>query len=189
VTRTLRMLHVAMILIALTAAFPPPASASDETKSAEKRAKIQQNTKEALAGLFKESPKAKELYGKAYGYAVFSNTKVSLGLTGGGGSGEAVVKGTGAKTYMRMGTAGLNLGLGAQKYKVVFLFEDSISFKSFVDKGWQAEGGANAVAGTAGANADPSFRQGMAVFTLTDGGLMLQADISGTKYWKSDDLN
>jgi len=76
-----------------------------------------------------------------------------------------------------MGTAGLNFGLGAT------------SFKNFVDKGWQAEAGAYAVAGTAGANADPSFRQGMAVFTLTDGGLMLQADISGTKYWKSEDLH
>jgi lipid-binding SYLF domain-containing protein len=188
-TSRLRILPTALTLIALVAAFSLPASASDADKASEKRAKIQQNTKEALAELFKESPKAKELYAKAYGYAVFSNTKVSLGLTGGGGSGEAVEKATGKKTYMRMGTAGLNLGLGAQKYKVVFLFEDSVSFKSFVDKGWQAEGGANAVAGTAGANADPSFRQGMAVFTLTDGGLMLQADISGTKYWKSDDLN
>jgi lipid-binding SYLF domain-containing protein len=188
-TRMLRILPAAVILAALTAAFSLPVSADDAEKAAEKRAKIQANTKEALAELFKESPKAKELYGKAHGYAVFSNTKVSLGLTGGGGSGEAIEKATGKKTYMRMGTAGLNFGLGAQKYKVVFLFQDSVSFKNFVDKGWQAEAGANAVAGTAGANADPSFRQGMAVFTLTDGGLMLQADISGTKYWKSDDLN
>lgn len=153
----------------------------------EKRAKIHENTKEAISVLLKENPKSKELYEKSYGYAVFSNTKVAVGLTGAGGVGEAVTK-AGQHTYMRMGSAGAALGIGAQKYKVVFLFEDSNSYKNFVENGFQAEGGMNAVAGTAGANADPSFRQGMAVYTLTDGGLMLSADLSGSKYWKDDDL-
>jgi len=97
-TRRLRILPATLTLIALTAVSSLPASADDAGKASEKRAKIQQNTKEALAELFKESPKAKELYGKAYGYAVFSNTKVSLGLTGGGGSGEAIEKAAGTKT-------------------------------------------------------------------------------------------
>jgi hypothetical protein len=29
----------------------------------------------------------------------------------------------------------------------------------------------------------------MAFYQLTEGGLMLQADISGTKYWKNKKLN
>ena len=172
----------ALLLVGTTAS-----TAATAKGDPEKRAKIHENTKEALSELIKETPKSKELYNKAFGYAVFSNTKVALGLTGAGGVGEAVSK-TGEHHYMRMGSAGAALGIGAQKYKVVFLFEDSNSFKKFVDNGFQAEGGANAVAGTAGANADPSFRQGMAVYTLTDGGLMLSADLSGTKYWKDDDL-
>ena len=187
------ILIAAVLVLAVPALIAGHAAAAGESKSSskeqEKKTKIQQNTNEALGRLFKKSRTAKRLYDKSYGYAVFSNVKVSLGLTGGGGAGEAVVRGSGKKTYMRMGTAGLNLGLGAQKYQVVFLFEDSDTFNRFVDKGWQAEGGANAVAGTAGANAEASFSQGLAVYQLTEGGLMLQADISGTKYWKSDDLN
>ena len=182
-SRSLAAVLTAMTLIASVAA---PTSAVAKGNP-EKRAEIHENTRDALAHLMKHHPRSKELYDKSYGYAVFSNTKVAVGLTGAGGVGEAVTKG-GNRTYMRMGSAGVALGLGAQKYQTVFLFQDSNSFKNFVENGWQAEGGANAVAGTAGANADPSFRQGMAVYTLTEGGLMLSTDLSGTKYWKDADL-
>ena len=103
--------------------------------------------------------------------------------------GVAVHKVSGRRTYMRMGRAGVNVGLGGQKYQVVFLFQDTRSYRTFVDTGWQADASANAVAGPAGVNADATFTNGVAVFQLTEGGLMLQADISGTKYWRSKRLN
>jgi lipid-binding SYLF domain-containing protein len=159
------------------------------TKKEGKRQKIDAMAKESLDTLFAEAEKSKALFDQAYGYAVFDNLKISLGVTGGGGVGVAVNKSSGARTYMKMGTGGLNLGLGGQKYQVVFLFQDAKTFNSFVEKGWKAEGSANAVAGTAGANAGANFTNGMAVYQLTEGGLMLQADISGTKYWKNKKLN
>ena len=42
---------------------------------------------------------------------------------------------------------------------------------------------------TAGANAKTTFSNGVAVFQLTEKGLMASVDIAGTKYWKSDKLN
>jgi lipid-binding SYLF domain-containing protein len=90
---------------------------------------------------------------------------------------------------MKMGTVGLNLGLGGQKYQLVFFFQDARRFNSFVDHGWQADAQANAVAGTKGAAAGTTFRNGMAVYQITEAGLMLQADIAGSKYWKSKKLN
>jgi lipid-binding SYLF domain-containing protein len=146
-------------------------------------------SKETLDRLFEEFPKSKSLFDQAYGYAVFDNAKVSLMVTGGGGHGVAVHRGSGGRTYMKMAQAGLNLGLGAQKYQVVFLFQNQQTFDTFVNTGWEAEASANAVAGPAGANAGTAFRNGMAVYQFTEGGLMLQADISGTKYWKSKKLN
>jgi lipid-binding SYLF domain-containing protein len=160
-----------------------------EAKRDYKRAKIDSNERDTLKRLFEENDKAKRLFDRAIGYAVFDNTKVSLGLTGGGGAGVAVDKGSGKRTYMKMGTAGLNLGLGAQVYQIVFLFEDAETLSNFIEKGWEADASANAVAGTAGANAEATFRKGMAIYQLTQGGLMLQADISGTKYWKYKKLN
>jgi lipid-binding SYLF domain-containing protein len=159
------------------------------TKHESKREKIDAMADEAPKELFAKSDKAKGLYDESYGYAVFDNLKLSFGIAGGGGVGVAVDKSSGKRTYMKMGTAGVSLGLGGQKYQVVFLLQDKTTFDSFINKGWEAGGSANAVAGKAGANAGATFINGMAIYQLTEGGLMLQADVSGTKYWKYDKLN
>ena len=135
--------------------------------------------------LLADNPGAAELFAKAYGYAVFDNLKLSLMISGGGGQGVAVNKSSGGRTYMKMGTVGLNIGLGGQKYQLVFLFQDSKRFNDFVEHGWQADAQANAVAGTEGVSKGTTFKNGMAVYQITEAGLMLQADIAGTKYWKS----
>ena len=89
---------------------------------------------------------------------------------------------------MRTGTA-IPRCLDAQKYQVVFLFQNRETFDKFINKGWEADANANAVAGTAGANAEATFRDGVALYQITQAGLMLQADIAGTKYWKDKKLN
>lgn len=150
---------------------------------------IDQNSKDALRELFEGSPKAKELYDGSYGVAVFTNIKVSLGISGGGGSGMALNRQTKEKTYMKMGTGGVGFGFGGQKYKVIFIFQSSKAFDNFVKSGWQAEASANASAGTAGANAGTGFVNGVAIYQITDTGLMASADISGTKYWLNSKLN
>jgi len=172
-----------------------PAAAQDETpewkslKRAAKRAKIDETAQAALDELFAKSIKAETLYEKAYGWAVFDNLKLAFGFSGGGGNGVAVDKTTGERTYMKMGTAGIGLGLGGQKYQVVFLFQDKGTFVNFVENGWQADAGATAAAGTEGVNPTTGFVNGLAMFKLTDTGLMAAADIAGTKYWKNKKLN
>jgi lipid-binding SYLF domain-containing protein len=162
--------------------------AKDAKEATEKKAKIDQMAKETLAKLMKESA-AKALYEKAYGYAVFDNKKVAFLVSGGGGSGVAVQKGTGGRTYMKMGTGGVGVGLGYKQYQVVMLFENKETFTNFIEKGWKAESGASAAAGTAGAGVGTTFTNGIAVYQFTDKGLIAQADITGTKYWKDEDLN
>ena len=50
--------------------------------------------------------------------------------------------------------------------------------------------GAHAEADTAGTvNNNVSFHNGLAVFQMTESGLVASADISGTKYWKNKKLN
>ncbi len=181
-------------VLALVAVFPGAAHAGEgegknESKYERKRLRIDRNERDTLKRLFEQNDKAQRLFDSAVAYAVFDNTKVSLGVTGGGGAGVAVDKQDGKRTYMKMGTAGLNFGLGAQVYQIVFLFEDRGTFTSFIDKGWEADASANAVAGTAGVNAEATFTKGVAIYQLTQAGLMLQADISGTKYWKYKKLN
>ena len=154
-----------------------------------KRAKIDGTAKNSLDEVLAKSTNASELYGKAYGWAAFDNLKIAIGWSGGGGNGVAVNKKDGSRTYMKMGTVGIGLGLGVQKYQVVFFFQDEKTFRNFVDKGWQADATAQAAAGTAGAGAQTGFVNGIAIYQLTDKGLMASADIAGTKYWKNKKLN
>jgi lipid-binding SYLF domain-containing protein len=160
-----------------------------DMKQESKRMKLDETAEEALQALFAENAKAKELYDGSYGWAVFDNLKLAFGFSGGGGNGVASVKDTNQKTYMKMGTAGVGFGLGANKYQVIFLFQDSQTFDNFVNKGWQADAGATASAGTNAAEVKTGFVNGIAIYQMTEKGLMANADIAGTKYWKNDKLN
>ncbi len=183
---------VTAIVVASLAAWTAPAAAQEDweaMKHESKRMKINETADEALKTVLEENVKAKALYEDAYGWAVFDNLKLAFGFSGGGGNGVAINKQTGEHTYMKMGTAGVGLGLGANKYQVVFLFQDENTFRNFVDKGWQAGAAATAAAGTESAEAATGFINGLAVYQVTEKGLMANADISGTKYWKNDKLN
>lgn len=173
----------------LTIACGAIAQDQQKSKAEQKKEKIDGIAKEALATLFAEDANARDLYDAAYGYAVFSNIKVAFGISAGGGSGVAVAKAEKERTYMKMGTGGIGFGLGGQKYRVIFLFDKKEGLDDFVMNGWQADTSAHAVAGTAGKNAESTFTKGLAVYQLSSNGLMLQADISGSKYWVDKKLN
>jgi lipid-binding SYLF domain-containing protein len=185
---TLTLICAAIALVAVPQAVAEEMT-SEELKEESKRVKIDEVAKETLDKLFAENANAKSLYDKAVGWAVFDNTKVAFGLSGGGGNGVAVSKTTGKKAYMKMGTGGVGLGLGVNKYQVVFLFQDEKTLANFIEKGWQADAGATAAAGKEAAEAKTNFTNGLAIYQLTEKGLMLNADIAGTKYWLNDKLN
>ncbi|MDH3646484.1 MAG: hypothetical protein OER80_06905 [Gammaproteobacteria bacterium] len=166
-----------------------PADAGIFSSASEKRQRVDLSARHTMERLLTGDPKAQRLYDRAYGYAVFNVTKGALIITGGGGTGVAIHKMTDDRTYMHMGMGGLGLGIGGQAFRVVLLFEDELTFVDFVSNGWHASSSANAVAGRTGANAEASFTNGVAIYQLTDAGLMLQADIGGTRYWRSKRLN
>jgi lipid-binding SYLF domain-containing protein len=182
----------ALIMIAALALPSTTLFAEEEWKTLKQEAKamkIDETAEQALAELFEDNAKAKSLYEKAYGWAVFDNLKLAFGFSGGGGNGVAEVKETGKKTYMKMGTAGVGIGIGVNKYQVIFLFQDSKTFDNFVNKGWQADAGATAAAGEHAAEVKTDFVNGMAIYQITEKGLIANADIAGTKYWKNKKLN
>ena len=181
--------RVLAALLTLAVAQGAFAQADFQTKAERKRAKIDATAEQTLSRLFTEEPQARPLYDSAYGYAVFTKIKVAFGISGGGGSGVAITKGTNARTYMKMGTGGIGIGLGGQKYQVVFLFESKAVFDDFILNGWQGDASAHAVAGTSGKNAEATFTKGLLIYQLSENGLMLHADVAGSKYWMDKRLN
>jgi lipid-binding SYLF domain-containing protein len=165
------------------------AVAQDATPAAQKRQEIDKTAQESLDALLKSNENAKTLYDKAVGYAVFTATKAGFFISGGGGSGVAVNKQTGKRTYMRMGLGGIGLGIGAQRYELVVLFETSDALDKFAAGGWDSSATAEAVAAKDGVAARSSFMNGIALFQVSEKGLMAHADVTGTKFWVIDNLN
>ena len=172
-----------------TASTVGDAVSGEEVTPAQARAKIDSNAKSALSRLFRESSAAKEQYERAAGYAVFDTRKFSFLITTGVGSGVAVDKASNKRTYMKMATGGLNIGGGVKFYQVVFLFPDKATLNDFVANGWSADTDAAAESGKEGADLGLQLKNGIIVHNLSDKGLVLAASVTGTKYWKDDELN
>jgi len=190
-----RIGFIVVLFVGVVALGTPQFVTADEKKTSKdlkreaKRLEIDEMAAETLERLFAENEKAKALFEQSYGWAVFDNRKVALGFSGGGGRGVAAVRETDERTYMKMGTAGVGFGLGVNKYQVVFLFQDETTATNFIEKGWQADAGATAAAGKESAEAKAAFVNGLAIYQLTEKGLMLNADLAGTKYWQDKELN
>ena len=177
-----------------TPAVMPSPAATPRDQWTEMRLDARRKVVDAMAGETMErltivNPKAKELLEKAYGYAVFDSFKFGIALSGAGGSGVAVDRKTGKRTYMTMGSAGIGLTLGGQKYKIIFLMQDSESFERFVTKGWYADASARAAAGKEGGASATAFVNGLAIYQLNESGLMASLDISSTWYSLDAELN
>ena len=158
----------------------------------EKRQAVMTMRNEVLAELYKVHPRARARIAAAPGYAVFSNTNVNVIFASfGGGYGVVTVKNS-RPVYMKMGEAGIGLGLGIKDFRAVFVFHDRTTLKKFIASGWEFGGHADAAAKTGnkgGAVGGEVLIDGITVYQLTKNGLALQATVKGTKYWKDDELN
>ena len=179
-------LALAVILGSITA------DAAD--KNERRREKINTMASYALDDLFEQRPQARREIEEAEGYAVFSNVGVQFFLIGGGGgSGVAVDQRTGERTFMRMAQGKIGLGLGVKDFRAIFIFHTREPFESFLDKGWDFSGEADAAAqfdDVSGERSEgSSVRRRVTLYQFTENGLALSASLNGTKYWKSKKLN
>jgi len=164
-----------------------------QEKFIQKQSRIKINN-EALTLLYRYAPEAKTKLLKSYGYATFTNTGVTvIFISGESGEGLAHNNRNGQNIYMNMASGGLGLGLGAKDFISVFLFEDKKAFYSFVNSGWESNAQSDAAAkynetGEAH-NGAVTVGRGITLYKLTQNGLLLQATVQGTKYYKDKDLN
>jgi len=162
--------------------------AQGDAKVEQRKLEIDTAAQATLDELMSAHANVRDLYNRAAGHAVFTVTKAGFIVSGGGGNGVAVNKATGQHTYMRMGTGGIGLGVGGQRYNLVMLFETEDRLNKFLAGGWDSSASAEAAAGQEGVAVRSSFIDGMAFYQITDKGLMAWADVSGTKFWVTDEL-
>lgn len=184
-TSRLWALMTAMLLIAAQTAV----SQDVDRKVARDRQKADTNATQTIDAFLEKVNGAQALFDAAAGYATFQVTKAGLGVSGAGGTGVAVNKATGERVYMRMGSGGVGLTFGASRYDIVILFQDAQRFQNFVDGGWDSAATAQAAAGTGSTEVSSSFFNGVAYFQISNRGLMASADVTGTRFWRAEELN
>ena len=96
-------------------------------------------------------------------------------------------------TYMDMAQASAGLQVGAAQSETLIIFKNAAALQKFIDKGWEASGGAVAQAGAGGKSAGPDAGAQViadaSYYVLTPNGLQAGVAVAGTKYWKDKDLN
>jgi len=129
-----------------------------------------------------QRPELAEYIEEAWGYAVFPRV-----LKAGAMFGAAWGKGLVIEQDRLVGRCSQFLGslgaqLGAQSYQQLILFRTEAALATFKEGRIEFEGRASAVVFTAGASADPANLPDVAIFSLTQGGLMFEAAAAGVKY-------
>jgi lipid-binding SYLF domain-containing protein len=160
----------------------------------EKRSYVHDMRADVLTELYREKPEAKEKIAKAVGYGAFSNINIHLFLlSSGNGYGVVRENASGKDTFMKMRMLGVGLGAGAKDFRAVIIFNTEEALRTFVDKGWEFEGQADAAAksGDTGAQVGVAadVTGAIEIYNFTESGIALQATVAGTKYWKDSELN
>ena len=180
---------VVLVVVVVAGCSTPKGDTFDE-----KRAYALQMRENALNELYQKRPITRDKIKNAAGYGVFSNINVNLLLLStGNGYGVVHDNKTGEEIYMNMRMLGLGLGVGARDFRAVIIFKTPEVLETFVTKGWEWGGHADAAAKSSekggAATAAGAFSKEMEIYQFVESGIALQATLAGTKYWKDKDLN
>ena len=162
-------------LLALSACATAP-------KSVEGKAEIREEAVTALEKAQRNDPTLVPVLREAAGYAVFPT--VGKGAVGVGGAyGKGVLYEDGAPVgYCDLSQATIGFQLGGQRYTEIIAFETEQAVEAFKEGDLRFDAQATAVALKSGAGANARFKDGVAVFTMDEAGLMFEASIGGQKF-------
>lgn len=156
--------------------------------TAEGRKSIDAGYHETLERLYATTPGSRELVAKARGVLIFPRV-IAAGLVVGGAYGEGELRTGGAiEGYYRTTTGSVGWQIGAQSRALVFLFMTQDALDSFrKSDGWSAGADASVAVVKVGANGAVDSNTATApveVLVLTNGGLMGDLSVNGTKVTK-----
>jgi len=170
--KQLRRISLLTVLLAATLGLELQVQANELQKESEQAVKAFQQADSTMNKLITD----------AVGYAIFP----SVGRGGfiiGGQRGKGLVYQKG-KMVGKAKMTEINIGaqVGGETFSELILFETAEALRDFKSSNWEMSAKVNAVAAAEGAAKDAKYQQGVAVFSLTKGGLMVQATVGGQKF-------
>ena len=151
-------------------------------KTEEKRQALDADVQSTLDAMRKTDPSFGSFLDKAYGYAVYPTVGKGGFLVGGSyGHGE-VFEGGRMIGFSDITQATIGAQIGGQSFAEVVAFEDKAALDKFIQSDYAFTAQVTAVAIKSGAAANARFRDGVAVFTYINGGLMAEAAAGGQRF-------
>jgi len=162
-------------LMALSACVTARASEKDD-------AKMEAEAAEALTRAKTGNPTLANVLNAAAGYAVFPKVaKGGMGIGAAHGKGVLYVGGN-VVGYCSLSQTTVGLQLGGKSYTEIIAFENAAAVDGFKAGNFHLDAQATAVAVKAGTAVDAKYTNGVAVYTLDQGGLMFEASVGGQKF-------
>jgi lipid-binding SYLF domain-containing protein len=148
----------------------------------EQRAELGTEVQAAMAAAKETDPGLQTFFDTSAGYAVFPTVgKGAVGVGGAYGRGQLFERGE-LVGYCSLTQASVGLALGGQSYTQLIFFEDQAALDRFKSGNYAFAAQASAVALRSGASANARYADGVAVFTMGEAGLMVEASIGGQKF-------
>jgi lipid-binding SYLF domain-containing protein len=166
---------VAMLLLGSVGCSTAPRSSLD-------RERLRSEADFALRQMKEADPTLEVFLDRGVGFAMFPSIgKGGMGFGGAWGRGVVYQGGTFVGfTDMTQATVGFQLG--AQSYAELIVFQNELVLEQFKSGNFAFAANASAVVVTAGIAGKTDFRNGTAVFTRPNGGLMYEASIGGQRF-------
>jgi len=168
--------------VSVVAAISALTGCSTAPKTAEKKTELTSEVQASLDAARATDPGLQHFFDTAAGYAVFPTVgKGAVGVGGAYGRGQLFERGQ-LVGYCSLTQASIGLALGGQSYTELIFFEDQPALDRFKSGNYAFAAQASAVALKSGASANARYSDGVAVFTLGEAGLMVEASIGGQKF-------
>jgi lipid-binding SYLF domain-containing protein len=168
-------------LTALAIAFTRAMPAAAENPAVIAEARDESDAAAVIAKFKEKDPGLSKVFAQSAGYVVFPTVaKGGLGIGGARGKGYAY---QGGRLIGRSTLTQLTVGLqaGGQAYSEVIFFKDAAALENFKRGHLKLDAQASAVALTERISADLAYREGVAIVTMAEGGLMYEASVGGQK--------
>lgn len=172
--------RIVFLLTLATAADLTPILATAQMTSSDKKLDIDCHT--ARIAFIAKDPVMKDLFDHAHAYVMFPNVGKG-GLIVGGAHGSGILY-KNAKPVGRAKVTQVSAGLqaGAQAFSEVVFLEDEAALKRFKEGGVEFSASLSAVVAKEGAAAQAKYSEGVMVFVMVKGGLMLEVSVGGQQF-------
>ncbi len=140
------------------------------------------DSQQAIANFLKADPSMQQFFATSAGYAVFPSVGKGGFVVGGAHGKGLVYEKTNVTGMATMTQASIGAQVGGQTFGEIIFFETPAALNDFKSNKFEMSAEVSAVAAAEGASKTADYKNGVAVFTLPQKGLMVQASVGGQKF-------